>query len=381
VSEVSRKLHRAFVAAGVLAGTSVVALSLLGAAHLEGWFSSAGRYGTFVEVADMTTARWNPTATRLVDGRVLVSGGVGNGVGYELGDGPTLRSAELFDPATNTFTATGSMSSPRSHAVSSILPDGRVLVAGGNITTSADVYDPKTGQFVPTGSLTHPRIGALSVALADGRILVVGGNSMWYGLDSSAEVYDPATGTFSPTGSLLRIWTPSSATLLRDGRVLVAGGVDESGVERVPWAELYDPTTGKFTETGPLMTAQDGAGMLLADGRVLVAGGCGNDLAGAGDRSAAEIYDPSTGSFKRTGSMTTTGCSGRAVPLATGFVLVLGWDAEVYEPATGTFHWVGYGDVYGSSVALLADGRVLVAGGWSEDDHAPALAFAELYLP
>jgi WD40 repeat protein len=364
-----------------MAGVVLVASSLLGAVYVSGWFSSAPEHNTFVQIGDMTTARWNPTATLLVDGRVLVAGGVGNGTGYGLGGGPTLDSAELFDPKTDRFTATAPMTTARQAATSALLPNGQVLVAGGG-TASAELYDPTTGKFSPTGSMSHSRCGALSVALQDGRVLVVGGGCDEYDNDNSSEVYDPATGQFRSTGSLSTVWSPSSAIRLKDGRVLVAGGVDWETTERVSFANIYEPGTGQFSATGPLPTPQDGAAALLPDGRVLIAGGCGNGFDGPLTTSSAELYDPASGSFRRTGPMQTTVCGGQSARLASGSVLVFGWDAEVYDPTTGTFHIANGGATsYGSSVTPLTDGRILVAGGWSEDDYAPALPWASLYLP
>jgi hypothetical protein len=274
------------------------------------------------------------------------------------------------------------MATARSAAIAALLGDGRVLVAGGSDDASAELYDPKTGRFSPTGSMSHPRCDALSVVLGDGRVLVVGGSCKQYEVDGSAEVYDPPTGTFTMTGSLLDAWEPTSATVLKDGRVLVAGGYDDTGYQRVAFAELYDPGTGEFSKTGPLLDERDGPGALLPDGRVLVAGGCSNGPDFPVELSSAELYDPASGSFQRTGSMDRASCIGQSARLANGSVLIFGWDTEVYDPTTGTFSETKDGAAFdGASVTPLADGRVLVAGAWSEDDDAPALPWASLYLP
>ena len=143
----------------------------------------------------MTTAG-GVTATRLLDGRVLITGG---------GDGSR---AEVYDPTTGTFKPTGSLKTPRWQQTATLLPDGRVLVAGGadlnageccTPLTSAELYDPMTGTFSLTGSLTTARRGQTATLLADGRVLVAGGLGQQEVL-ASAEIYDAATGTFGPTG-------------------------------------------------------------------------------------------------------------------------------------------------------------------------------------
>jgi hypothetical protein len=191
----------------------------------------------------MHWARANPVATLLKDGRVLVLGG-----SDDL-ENP-LATAEIFDPATDKFTPTGSMRTARSsHAdafSATYLPDGRVLVAGGvdinsKTLASAEIYDPTTGKWSATGSMTTPRGSPRAVRLADGRVLVLGGELMTEsgGVPlSSAEIFDPASGQFSATGSTSVARDGALAVLLQDGRVLVAGGVADTFLSS---AEIYQP--------------------------------------------------------------------------------------------------------------------------------------------
>jgi hypothetical protein len=219
------------------------------------------------------------SATLLQDGKVLLAGGQtatlpGPGATPDPDDsnGTPTGEAELFDPATGTFSATGSMSMPRIFHTATLLPDGRVLIVGGTVDLdlggtsdtpdptmqTAELYDPATGTFTATGSPGMPRIGHAAALLSDGRVLITGGTAPGASgsgsLTRAAEIYDPATGTFSPTGDMVTGHVFHSATTLPDGHVLIAG-LDEAAMsglsggtpDLLASAELYDPATGTFT--------------------------------------------------------------------------------------------------------------------------------------
>lgn len=232
--------------------------------------------GPSTELYDPTTGEFTPGPNTtnagaagialLTDGRVFVLTGA--------------STAEIFDPATDTFTASGSMSVGRSLAGVVPLLDGRVLVAGGFLqgtgeTTSAQIFDPVTGQFTATGSMAAVHSLGTFTRLADGRVLAAGGIST-IALDWTlgGEVYDPALGTWSPVGQLALPKYDHSAVLLDDGRVLLASGLAGFYIP-TPYAETFDPTTGEFTPLlGTLGTSRQQPNMLrMNDGRVLIVGG------------------------------------------------------------------------------------------------------------
>jgi hypothetical protein len=246
----------------------------------------------FSPSGSMAATRVDATATSLSDGRVLIAGGYNNS-----GSPGPVASAELYDPKTGTFSPTGSMTTARDNHTATLLSDGRVLMAGGDAglagipgaetLVSAELYDPKTGTFSATGSMAAARYDHTATLLPDGRILIAGGvDADHRAYLTSAEMYDPASGKFSPTGSTAEARVVSAATLLSDGRVLVAGGFD--GSSYVASAELYDPKTGAFSQTGSMTAARTGSATLLSDGRVLVAGG----YDGSADLASAELYQP-----------------------------------------------------------------------------------------
>ena len=170
-----------------------------------------------------------------------------------------------------------------------MLPNGKVLVAGGvnfnNPLASAELYDPASGTWAATGSLATARAAHTATLLPNGKVLVAGGANNTSTL-ASAELYDPTSGTWSATGSLATAPANTTATLLPNGKVLVAGGED-SGLHALASAELYDPASGTWTATGSLATARFlPTATSLPNGQVLVAGG--ND--GSNALASAELY-------------------------------------------------------------------------------------------
>ena len=326
------------------------------------------------------------TATLLPDGKVLVAGGRSART-----ETRQRASAELYDPGSGTWSATGSMHGPRDGHTATLLQNGTVLVSGGsdggggmeNQLATAELYDPSTGTWTTTGDMPEGTGSGRHTAtlLRNGQVLVVGST---YGNPSAAELYDPSTGTWTATGFLNVRRQLSTATLLPDGRVLVAGSPPNGRDFGTPTAELYDPSTGKWSVTGNMGRIRVGqTATPLSDGTVLVAGGSSHG--GSKTTASAEVYDPSSGSWTAVGKMVATRFGGwTATLLADGRVLVVGGftggnemraSAELYDPGTRT--WTATASLglarAGHTATLLPDGRVLVAGGGS--------ASAELYDP
>ena len=341
----------------------------------------------------LNTARLNHTATRLDDGRILVVGGF-NHITFN-----DLSSAEIYDPVTDSWSSAGNLSFARSGVhTATLLQDGRVLVVGGfnhiiiDVLSSAEIYDPVTNTWSTTGSLSTARGHHTSTLLSDGRVLVIGGSDL-FSIHSSVEIYDPASGTWSDASSLNDARQLHSANLLPDGRILVAGGYDPDWWAEPPTvdlasAELYDPVTETWSYTSSLTNSRGWhTATLLGDGNVLVTGGFDHYY---GFPAEAELYDPVTETWSNAGSIADERMVHTATLLPSGKVLVTGGgnlngnlaSTELYDPVTNTWSSTGSLDRargYHTST-LLTDGRVLVTGGYVDDSQGP-LSSVELYYP
>ena len=318
--------------------------------------------GTFQTGAPLTASRIAATATLLPDGRVLIAGGISNG--------HSVASAEIYNPRTGASTPTGSMVEARAWHSASLLSNGKVLIAGGTGDRLCEVYNPATGKFSKTGSLGYAPKYQAATSLGDGRALIAGGlNGASY--TTRAEVYNPATGRFVHVRSLKISMEHATATLLQDGRVLIAGG-DQAADKKHPnilaAAELFNPVKGTFVTTGSMIQGRSHfAAVLLQNGKVLVMGGA-NPAGYSGLLSTAELYDPLTGRWSATGAMSIGRSDFTATLMADGRALVAGGgdnSTEIYDPTAGTFQMGPYmmqGRV-SQTATMLQDARILMAGG------------------
>jgi N-acetylneuraminic acid mutarotase len=365
-------------AAGVSAST---AFGVTGETACPAW-TLTGSTGTPRQMSGMAV---------LPSGKVLAAGGRSNNV-EDSSD--WLASAEVYDPATGTWTPTGSMAAPRSRFSLTVLASGKVLAVGGYMgnqdtpildrhLASAEVYDPATGTWTPTGSMTTPRADHLAALLPSGKVLVMGGVSQ-YEPTQSAELYDPATGTWSDAGTLLAPhWGhPHSvaAVTLPSGKVLVTGGGGYYE-QTLSTAELYDPATNTWALTGS-MTVPRGfhSASLLPSGKVLVTGGLHQWV----DHPTAELYDPEAGTWTRLKEMSEARSRHTASVLPSGLVLVTGGvrlyralsSADVYDPSTNTWTLTAamHEEHVQHSANVLPSGQVLISG-----DLGDPFARMELY--
>src|SRR5205085_260265 len=243
----------------------------------------------------MLCAHKGHTATVLQGGKVLIAGRAGI---------TTNPCAELYDPVAGTFTRTGDMTTPVSDHAAVLLANGKVLIVGGSVngtscisctaTSGAELYDPGTGTFTAT---SHTLVGARSsptaTLLPSGKVLVAGGGvTPSGGPVRTAELYDPVPDTLTSIASTISVERQfHTATLLPNGKVLLAGGLTTAGSVATATADLYDPATNTFHATGPMAsTRMHHTATSLGNGVILIVGGTMQPTSPLGETSA-ELYD------------------------------------------------------------------------------------------
>ncbi|MCB9663792.1 MAG: hypothetical protein H6732_06750 [Alphaproteobacteria bacterium] len=340
---------------------------------------------------DSDVFRQWPGIVQLDDGRVLVAGGQivrgpdGGGPGRVTGREET----ELLDVGKQTFALTGALQDGRYAMGATLLADGSVLVTGGAGGPAGDPAMPRATaeRFVPaqgtwtrlTATMVEARAGHLAWVPASGtfagQVLLLGGQGPPY----TAERYDPGDGDFHavPVSGAPAKRT-SAYVLLADGRVLLVGVWDDADDPTQCW--FFAPETGTFTRTGDLTTERTGfSATLLADGRVLVAGG----VIGTTYLDSAEIFDPSTGTSTALSATLGSPRYGHAAArLGSGRVVLAGGvrkagealaTVDVFDPATGTFSQAD-GELAAARASAsgfaLADGRVMILGGQAILPHS-----------
>ena len=354
--------------------------------------TSALCFASWTQTGSMHSARASHTATVLPNGYVLVAGGTSNN--------GALASSELYNPGSGTWSYTGNMNVGRASAQAVLLGNGTVLVMGGCVnndclsstTKSAEIYNPANGTWTLTGSMGKGRAEFVAALLPNGKVLVAGGCTAYNAngctsVTVAAEIYNPATGFFSSAGSMRAARMAMSGTLLPNGKVLIAGG-QTAASDALSSAELYDPVAKSFSLSGRMITPRsDHTATLLSNGLVLIA--AGENVNGV-STAKAELYNPVTRTFAATGNMPATRQEQKAALLANGYVLVSGGNrvtlsgttvlatCALYNPGTGA--WTTAASLKSARVdhssTVLASGKILDAGG---DDANNELISAELY--
>lgn len=291
------------------------------------------------------------------------------------------------DSPVGTWTTAGAMNVTREYPGLTVMPEGRILAVTGHFIAghpqglaSAELYDVDRNEWNPTGSMNLPRNGVQPgglITLPSGKVLITGGGSGNRSVHET-ELYDDDTGKWTNTGSMSVPRCVHTTTLLDSGLVLVTGGIDWITEEVHGTAEVYDHNTGTWSSAGEMHTPRfNHRAVKLADGNVLVVGGL-RDYPGEGHTvGSAEIYDVKTGAWRETAAMETARRSLGAVLLKDGRVLVAGGasnetrgnrqlsSAEAFDP--NSEQWTNVAPLrearWGPTIDLLRDGRVLVTGG------------------
>jgi hypothetical protein len=347
----------------------------------------------FHSAASMKSPRVQHTATLLENGKVLVTGG----------DNTNPSTGELYDPSGNTFTSVGNMSAAFDSHTATLLCDlshlpcanDKVLIAGGP-TSSAELFDPATSEFTPIANTVAQRMAATATLLPNGKVLLAGGTTVTTSTTpgvalSSAELFDPSTLTFAYTGTMVSARQNYTATLLSNGKVLLVGGLDDHG-NTLASAELFDPSNNSFAPSaGSLHTARwSHTATPLPNGKVFITGGWDSTNQAL---ASAEFYDPSTDSFSNVAApMITPRADFTSTLLSNGTVLIVGGhdrnnnvfgNVEIFDPSSATFTSTGglsTARYFHTATLLPGTAGVLVTGGYQRvSTGLQPLSSAEVY--
>lgn len=300
---------------------------------------------SWTEAPPMHSPRLGHTAIRLDDGRVLVVGGITTQANNNDPEA-ALASAELYDPAGQSWSAAAPMPTAAIQPALALLPDSRVVVAGGSSDgslglASAAVYDPVANRWTAAPKMATARRGPAALLLHSGKVLVAGGApSDQDGSLDSAELYDPTANRWSPAPSMTSVHAHAMSAVLPDGTALVTGGVDFQGGFGISvlGTDLYDPAQNRWSQGPPLQVGRaSGAGALLSNGLFLAVGGY-RVRGGVQAQSTGELYDPAAKRWTQLPPMADSRTSATVTALRGGGALVAGGTrqsaAELFAFAT-----------------------------------------------
>ena len=312
-------------------------------------------------------------AVLLANGQVLLTGGGGGTTVYAY--------CSLYDPTANAFTRTAAMMNPRFDQTATLLNNGKALIAGGDqpfngSITSVELFDPASATWSQAASLLTARGGHTATLLPNGTVLAAGGATP-DGTNAGAEVYDPVANAWSVAGTFTPFRAGHTATLLPDGMVLVVGGTGNLAVD----AQLYDPATMSWSiAASPTVAREFHAAVLLPSGKVLIIGGVRAGVVPSETTTSVEIYDPVTNTWSAAADLPSVVQVAGAALLPNGLVLVVGNSNPndvapgsnvanlLYDPVANSWSAAasGVAGAAGSTVTLLKNGAVLVAGDWGD---------------
>jgi N-acetylneuraminic acid mutarotase len=342
--------------------------------------------GMMMQLPGYLTTYFTPgfTVTQLASGQLLLAGGT-SPVGEN-----AATTAQLFNPATNTWKVAAAMNTARADHTATLLQNGKVLVTGGDLApgyessgveypgvlSSVEIYDPTANTWTPAASLLTARTQHTATLLASGKVLVAGGADANGNSVATAELYDPTSNTWTAAGNLITPRILHTATLLSSGEVLLAGGESLSGgaaiVSGLTATELYNPSTNSWSATAAMASGVERhTATLLNDGTVLVAGGDAGGIYGS--TGAAQLYTPSANTWSSLPTMNEYRTGHAATLLSNGQVLVTGGtglvgvvsQSEIYNPTAKTWTLAAPLNLprYLHTSIQLSDGRLMIVGG------------------
>lgn len=373
---------------GVTAGTLHGRFGITVSAQHRGSERSAslivGVPPVWIPLPEMAFARKGHTATLLPDGRVFIAGGVSSGSTFP----------EIYDPATKTFTTAAPLAQSRIYHNATLLRDGKILLAGGCRASVAELYDPVNQSSAPIQDTPNPRVDfSARTLLTDGKVLISGGrNCSTKASIDSAIIYDPEQGNFrETTGRMIRPRSFHTGMLLSNGHVAISGGYNrtaDGNVDCLSTVEIYDSVTGKFEPKG----------------HTLQFGGCGNDSKAPAITLPSgqllmrphslryELYDPTSGGFIF-GPFSRSRSDATVLGLIDGKVLIIGGridgvdydQVDIFDPAKNTLVETEpmTRTRFEHTATLLKSGQILVTGGTETigERTFTYLSSAELFFP